>query len=87
MKLSAIAQRGSKKDFVDLYALGQNGFPLAKMLDWYRERFRVKDTGHLLYSLLYFDDADTERMPRMLWKMEWSRVKRTIREWTRELGA
>lgn len=86
MKLSAIVQRGSKKDFVDLFALGQDGFQLAEMLGWYRTKFSIEDIGHVLYALAYFDDADAERMPRMLWKVEWKEVKDVIRAWTRQAG-
>ena len=86
MKLSAIVQRGSKKDFVDLFALGREGFKLPDMLDWYRMRFAIEDLGHVLYALAYFDDADAERMPRMLWKVEWTEVKEAIRAWTRRVG-
>jgi hypothetical protein len=85
MKLSAIAQRGSRKDFVDLYALGRSGLSLQDMLDWYRHKFRVEDIGHLLYALLYFDDADAERMPRMLCKVDWKEIKKTIGGWVRAL--
>jgi nucleotidyltransferase AbiEii toxin of type IV toxin-antitoxin system len=83
MKLSAIAQRGSKKDFVDLFALGHDGFSLADMLEWYRAKFNVEDTGHVLYALTYFDDADAERMPRMIWKVDWKEIKRTVAAWVR----
>jgi len=83
MKLSAIAQRGSKKDFVDLFALGRNGFPLSDMLEWYRAKFGVEETGHILYALAYFDDADAERMPRMIWKVDWKEIKRTVAAWVR----
>ncbi len=85
MKLSAIAQRGSRKDFVDLYALGHTGFHLKDMLDWYRQKFGVEDIGHLLYALAYFDDAETERMPRMIWKVDWKGIKTTIEGWVRAL--
>jgi hypothetical protein len=86
MKLSAIAQRGSRKDFVALYALGRSGLSLQDMLGWYRQKFDVEDIGHLLYALLYLDDADAERMPRMLWKADWKEIKRTIAGWVRALG-
>lgn len=85
MKLSAVAQRGSRKDFVDLYALVRSGLDLKDMLDWYRQKFDVQDIGHLLYALLYFDDADTERMPRMVWEVDWKGVKKTIEGWVRAL--
>ena len=85
MKLSAITQRGSRKDFVDLYALGQAGQTLPDMLAWYGEKFGVKDLGHVLYALAYFDDAESERMPRMIWKASWDKIKRTIRGWVHDL--
>jgi hypothetical protein len=86
MKLSALVQRGSKKDFVDLFALGKEGVPLREMLTWYQARFGVEDIGHVLYALAYFDDADAERMPGMHWKVGWKDVKDAIRSWTRETG-
>lgn len=85
MKLSAITQRGSRKDFIDLYALGRNGFRLPDMLDWYRAKFDVEDLGHVLYALSFFDDADAERRPRMVWKVEWKEIKRTIADWVRKV--
>ena len=71
MKLSAITQRGSTKDFVDLYALGETGQALPEMLSWYGEKFGVTDIGHVFYALAYSDDAESERMPRMIRKMSW----------------
>jgi hypothetical protein len=86
MKLSAITQRGSRKDFVDLYALGQAGHTLPAMLAWYREKFGIEDIGHVLYALAYFDDAEAERMPRMIWKAPWTKIKQTIQNWMRDLS-
>ena len=81
MKLAAVAQRGSKKDFVDVYALGRRQFTLKEMLDLYKRRFDVDDIAHVLYSLAYFDDADAERMPQMVRPVRWPVVKQTIRSW------
>ena len=81
MKLSAIAQRGSRKDFVDLWALGSRHARLPEMLELYRRKYEVRDMAHLLYSLSYFDDADEEPMPRMLNGADWQSIKTTIREW------
>jgi len=86
MKLSAIAQRGSKKDFVDLYALAREGFRLEAMLGWYQEKFAVREIGHLLYALAYFDDADRERMPMMMSRVSWREIKRFLQDWIRESG-
>lgn len=78
MKLSAIAQRGSRKDFVDLFALLERHRPLREMLRLYRRKFEIEEIGHLLYSLTYFADAERERMPEMLWALDWSKVRTTI---------
>ncbi len=86
MKLSAIAQRGSRKVFVDVYALGLEHIPLRQMLQLYQEKFAVRDIVHVLYGLAYFDDADKERMPRMLWDIDWKTIKKTIQGWVREAG-
>lgn len=87
MKLSAIAQRGSRKDFVDLLALVQEHRPLGELLELYRRKFDVQEIGHLLYSLVYFEDAEAERMPKMLWAVEWRAVRKRIEGWVRELSA
>jgi hypothetical protein len=85
MKLSAIAQRGSKKDFLDVYALGLRHLSLKNMLQLYRKKYSVQDTTHILYSLSFFDDADKERMPKMYWDVDWRTVKKTIQGWVREM--
>jgi hypothetical protein len=85
MKLAAVAQRGSRKDFVDVFALGQK-MSLDRMLRSYRTKYGVRDTGHLLYALSYFDDAERERMPRMLRPWDWATIKRTIQRWVREIA-
>lgn len=83
MKLAAVAQRGSRKDFVDIYAIGRERIPLARMLALYRQKYSVRDAGHVLYGLSYFADADRERMPRMVWKVGWQEIKSSIRAWVR----
>jgi len=84
MKLSAVAQRGSKKDFVDIYALGLKHIPLKEMLQLYQKKYAVQDTAHVLYGLTYFEEAEQERMPKMVWTMDWKTVKKTIQGWVRD---
>jgi hypothetical protein len=86
MKLSAVAQRGSKKDFIDLFALGSKAFTLKGMLRFYQKKFNIKDIGHVLYGLTYFDEADQEPMPRMIWDTRWKIIRDTIREWVRKIS-
>jgi hypothetical protein len=80
MKLAAVAQRGSKKDFIDVFALGRR-FGLDDMLASYRKKYGVEDVGHVLVSLAYFDDADRERTPMLLQRQSWPGIKATIRGW------
>lgn len=84
MKLAAVTQRGSKKDFVHVYAVGRRHRPLAEMLRLYQRKYSVADIGHVLYGLAYFEEADRERMPRLLW--EANSIKRTIQAWVREVA-
>ncbi len=86
MKLSAIAQRGAKRDFVDLYALAVRHRPLPELLEAYRRKYDIADLAHVLYGLSYFDDADRERMPTLLWDLDWRTVKRSIRGWVQALA-
>lgn len=84
MKLAAVAQRGSKKDFVDVYALGRR-LTLARMLDLYARKYEIEDYGHVLFALTYFDDADRERMPVLLREWSWPAIKQRIRGLVRGL--
>lgn len=77
MKLSAIAQRGSRKDFYDLNEL-MNQYPLSELLLFFKNKFPSVDTFHILRSLTYFDDADQEKDPVVLRKVNWSQVKTNI---------
>ena len=86
MKLSAIAQRGSKKDFVDIYTLGLKHIHLKDMFRLYQQKYSVEDIAHVIYGLSYFDDADKERMPKMFWNIDWRTIKKTIQGWVREIG-
>ena len=86
MKLSALAQRGAKKDFVDLHAIVHRHTPLAHLISLYSRKFSVRDIRHVLLSLTYFDDADREPMPRMRSKVTWDGIKKDFRTWTRQLA-
>lgn len=84
MKLSAIGDRGAKKDFIDIYELGRTHFTLEQMLDFYQQKFDTRDIAHTIMALTYFDDAEEEDMPEMLWNVEWQEVKQAIEGWVRD---
>ncbi len=80
MKLDAIAKRGSKKDFVDMYYLLQE-YNLSEMLTWYQAMFRHSTSFHIVRSLSYFEDAEHDPMPVLFdHKMNWSKIKDGIKE-------
>jgi Nucleotidyl transferase AbiEii toxin, Type IV TA system len=86
MKLSALAQRGARKDFCDIYMLGAKHRPLSELIRLYQRKFKVEDMSPILYGLSYFDDAESEPMPRMLLNVQWRTIKKTIQGWVKELG-
>lgn len=89
MKLVAIGSRGSRKDFVDLFFYLQAGGSLEAMLELTRRRFEKIDFNeyHLLKSLVFFDDAEAEPMPRMLREVSWQAIKETITAEVQRLSA
>ncbi len=86
MKLAAVAQRGSRKDFWDVYALALLHRPLREMLELYRDKFGIHDPAHVLYGLAYLDDADREPDPEILWDTTWKEVRQAVRRWVREIA-
>ena len=84
MKLSAVGGRGAKKDFIDIYALGTERFSLSQMLTLYQRRYKAGDLGHTIFALTYFDDAEEEAAPEMLWSVGWKEIRSTIEDWVRE---
>lgn len=86
MKLSAIAQRGSKKDYFDVYALCIHHRPLEQLLDLYQLKYNVTDIGPVLYGLVYFDDAEEEPAPMLLQQIKWQEVKTTFRNWVKTVS-
>lgn len=79
MKLEAIAGRGSKKDFIDLYFLSKK-YTLEKLIRWHRKKYKNLGCNefHIFKSLVYFADAESEPMPKMLVSVDWEEVKKYI---------
>ena len=78
MKLKAIAQRGSKKDFFDIYFLLQQ-MPLDTLLHLFKKKFRQHEIFHIVKSLTYFEDAEQYADPMVFDKtVTWPKVKSTV---------
>ena len=81
MKLNAVRNRGTKKDFVDIYFLLQK-FTLEQLL----KMVNLKYPNHIdiltLKSLVYFDDAENQPECEMLIDVDWNEVKQKIEKET-----
>lgn len=78
MKIDAIATRGIKRDFVDMYFICKSGLKLDDILSFYNKKYGklASNLIHIQKSLVYFNDADLGDMPRMLVSCKWEEVKR-----------
>lgn len=85
MKLKAIVQRGSKKDFYDLYFL-LDFFSLDEILVLFKRKFSQEEIFHVIKSLTYFEDAEQYANPMVFDKMiTWPLVKNRIIEEAQKL--
>lgn len=77
MKLSAITNRGTKKDFIDLYFLLKT-YSFNELIDFYLRKYSDVQLFTVLKSLTYFVDAEDDPMPMMIDSIEWDEVKASI---------
>lgn len=77
MKLNAIANRGSKKDFFDLVEL-MNHLPVQRMIGCFSEKYPATDPFTVIRSLAWFEDAEIEPAPVSLNGMTWEVVKAKV---------
>jgi predicted nucleotidyltransferase component of viral defense system len=77
MKIIAISQRGRKRDFVDLYWLAQNGYPLEDTVRKLKTQYPsvAHDYHHILKSLVYFEDAESDPDPIFRFDISWKEIK------------
>lgn len=77
MKLNAIAGRGNRKDFIDLFFLLKK-YTLKELFSFYKKKYIDGSEFMVLKSLTYFDDAEKEEMPVMFEEADWNQIKKTI---------
>lgn len=77
LKINAIEGRGSKKDFIDVYLLLQH-FSLDEILGFYAAKYPNHSMLMALKSLIYFEDAEPQIMPKMFIKTTWDEMKIAI---------
>jgi predicted nucleotidyltransferase component of viral defense system len=79
MKIDAVASRGSRKDFTDIYFLLQK-YHLSELINFFETRYKTIHYNklHILKSLCYFENAENDPFPIMLKNVSWEEIKRTI---------
>jgi len=82
MKLAAVMDRGTKKDFIDLFFLNKNGISIEQAFEYYDKKYKslANNIYSLVKSLSYFEDAEKLEMPRMIEKINWEEVKGFFRK-------
>ncbi len=80
MKCMAISQRGRKRDFFDMYWLCHNVRPLYDTLLSVHTQYTIKQNmTHILKSMVYFDDAESDPDPIIYFRASWKTVKSFFR--------
>ncbi len=86
MKLKAIAQRGSKKDFFDIHFL-LDQMSLETMISIFKQKFKMHEVFHIVKSLTYFEDAEQSANPIVFDKsVTWQKVKASISKAVKKMG-
>lgn len=78
MKIVAISQRGTKRDFIDLYWYCQNREPLIDVVQKLKEQYPSirHNYHHVIKSLTFFDDADDDPLPKIFFQANWVNIKK-----------
>ena len=86
MKLAAIAGRGRKKDFIDIYFLLKK-YSLAQLFEFYNAKYEDGSIFMVSRSITYFDDADKDEDLMIFKKVSWQTIKDTILKEVKKLYA
>ncbi|MEO8819485.1 MAG: nucleotidyl transferase AbiEii/AbiGii toxin family protein [Ginsengibacter sp.] len=77
MKLQALSNRFSKKDFWDIAFL-LHDFPIAKMIEIFSTKFPQIDPGFIIHSLVAFEEAEKDPDPICVIPKTWKEIKRQL---------
>ena len=75
MKCHALSMRGSRKDFVDIYALALAVGGITPVLRRAFSQAPTINRVHVLRSLTAFEEADVDPMPEMLAPWSWDTIR------------
>lgn len=84
MKTFAIQNRGSKKDFIDMYFLLQH-YTLEEILGFYSQKYSNSSMFRTRMALTYFEDAEGQECPKMWVDVNWKTVKESIEQAVRKV--
>ena len=82
MKITAISQRGRKRDFFDLYWCAHHIEPLENIIKRLKIQYPsiAHNYHHILKSMVYFDDAEIDPEPEIYFEASWKKVKSFFRK-------
>jgi len=88
MKIDAISSRGMKRDFVDLFFICKELISLKDILSLFKRKYKSVNYNmmHILKSLVYFEDAENNPMPKMIVHVYWQEVKSFFKEEIRKIN-
>ena len=88
MKIAAISERGTKRDFVDLYFILQK-ITLNEVFNFYDRKYQKLSSNsvHIKKSLVYFEDAEKDPTPKMIIPVSWGKVKTFFKKEIKNINA
>ena len=76
MKAIAISQRGRKRDFFDVYWMCHHGQSLNDIVSKIHSQYSInQNLVHILKSMVYFEDAESDPEPTIYFDASWKKVK------------
>lgn len=89
MKITAINQRGRKRDFFDLYWYLNKREPLKIVIARLKKQYPsvAHNYHHLIKALVYFADAEADPTPKLRFKATWWQVKNFFTKETAKTAA
>ncbi len=70
----------------DFYLAGGTALALKSYLELYIKKYKNRDIGHVIRSLVYFRDAETEPELTMLAPFDWVKMKAAFEDWVKNIS-
>lgn len=88
MKVIAINQRGTKKDFFDFVnTVTKLNISPKELIQIVIEKFNNKDIlATFIFSLVYFDDAENDELPETFVEFDWLEAKKYCLNYSKKLS-